>query len=125
MSISCRDFYTFSDNLAKTCATEAEFRAVASRAYYAAFHHALKFFEDTYGTALPHEEKKGMHERLINHLKNPTCTDIKLRAKSQNLGEKLLKVKLCRVNADYKIVRTFSKTEALMQLAEVRRILDI
>lgn len=125
MSISCNDLFEYAQKLAELGEAEVEYRAAISRAYYAAFHYAAQFYKQVYGVDLPQERGMGMHKTLINYLKNPECEEKELRDKSKNLGEKLQKVMLTRINADYKITWQIPKSIALMHLAEVRRILSI
>lgn len=109
--------------LAKTQSTrsgEAWRRSAISRAYYASYH-ACQAWEDR----LPRLGKAepltfGSHQQLIERLlsPDPRCTGSQM-ACSRKLGELLLKQKVLRVKADYRLPVTVVPKELEAQLSAV------
>lgn len=101
---------------------EAVVRAVASRAYYGAFHAAKAFHE-----ALPSPgsvgDSSGMHRQLISQLRYPTITG-KDRATSIAIGNLLFSAYGTRVIADYKLDHCFRFTDAQDSIASADQILS-
>jgi uncharacterized protein (UPF0332 family) len=93
-------FFEASKKIQKIASEEADFRAVANRVYYAAYHRCRLYY-----AALPQLSElhgNGVHEQLINALKIPSK---KLsengKARSEALAKYLRDVCNARVHADY------------------------
>lgn len=82
--------------------SECEWRAGASRAYYAAYHKALGF-ADSY---LPkNHENAGVHEQLTKRLS-------KAGSKGKALAYVLIDLKKVRTHADYHLITPFTQHDA-------------
>jgi hypothetical protein len=105
---------------------EVEGRAVVGRAYYAAFHRC-----EDWRSRLKYQSPVGRgnfgdHEWLIQRLKNPSLGLPKsVQALSQDLGDRLHKLKTVRTLADYRLSNrwpTGIEDQACDEAAEILRL---
>src|SRR5579863_8223717 len=105
------DFADVGHQLMSGDATEILLRCAASRLYYAAYH-ICREHADLYCTPLRDEDKQGgNHQQLFTRLKE-NSKDKKLDVLLQTLSSSAVKMKLVRVDADYKLDRNFSEKDA-------------
>jgi len=106
-------------------ADEASFRAVVSRAYYAAYHHA-KAFHDALPSAGLVGKANGSHERLIAQLTNPTVPYADpSNTKSRRVGYILKDIYRLRIVSDYRITNDVLFADADVALRQAESILSI
>lgn len=103
MPVRARDLKRMAADHEKKARTEAERRAVVSRAYYAAYHRCLRWEKD-----LPHKSterpKGGCHEQLIGRLRSPSALcDEAVADRSIALSDLLEQQRRRRVDADYQL----------------------
>lgn len=107
MSVSPQELLDNSRFVQVSQTTECGFRAVASRAYYAAYHAALAFHEGLPSGGLV-IKARGLHERLVEQLKNPSFTSTDPRfSQSRRIGIMLADAHRNRVLADYRLSDPF------------------
>ncbi|GAB5098691.1 hypothetical protein YK56LOC_44080 [Caballeronia sp. HLA56] len=103
MSSTAQELVDCAEAMARSAASESEYRAVCSRAYYGAFHAANAFHN---GLPVPGSVGRatGRHEQLIAQLANPGCgKGNKKYFVSQALSKGLRLLVDNRVKADYHI----------------------
>ncbi|MDK9720757.1 MAG: hypothetical protein OEL53_06190 [Rhodospirillales bacterium] len=104
--------YDIAEKLYRNATADAEFRAVASRAYMAAFQHAIRHNKTNFSP-----QKSSLdHRDLIKHLQSQT--DQSLR----RAGAALLRLRFLRNWADYDLHTPFTKKlaeEALDRAYEI------
>ena len=102
--------------------TEAEWRAAASRAYYAIYHHARAFHDSLPEQGQPAPRGAGGdHVDLSHRLKNPApSVNAKLITHSRRIGYMLDNCRPTRHKADYEIRNAFSvdQVDELVAMAE-------
>lgn len=133
MSFAWSDFLRLAGDLAgadvSDALAEAKWRTAASRAYYAAYHATLAYYErhlqSRYGplraqvSAIDGSTRPlGRHERLIKGLKDTGD------AWAAEVGEALSSAKATRVDADYRPRRRVDARTALSAVEHVRGIID-
>jgi uncharacterized protein (UPF0332 family) len=125
MSVVPRELLACVQELHKTQSAEAGYRAVISRAYYAAYHAAFDFHKSlkspgSVGSAA------GRHEQLIAQLINPTIksSDPKYST-SRRIGYLLKAVYHARVKADYYIAAVVSDAEAESAMLQAEDIFEL
>ena len=107
--------------------TEAEWRAAASRAYYAIYHHARAFHDSLPESGQPAPKGAGGdHVDLSHRLKNPAqSVNAKLTTQSRRIGIMLDNCRPTRHQADYEIRNAFSADQADELLAMAERIFSM
>jgi hypothetical protein len=104
---------------------EAGCRAVISRAYYAAYNAANDFHLSLPSAGIP-AQQRGIHERLVEQLVNPTLpTTDERNIASRRIGWMLRDCHRDRVIADYYLDETVGATTADKVLRASRKILDL
>lgn len=100
---------------------EVEWRASASRSYYAAYHRANDWHEklSSHGLSRPNQ---GVHATLIDCLTRPTVT-APIKTKSMSIGYVLQSMKAIRQKADYDLGVSVDVAEANTMLANAQNIL--
>lgn len=102
--------------------TEAEWRAAASRAYYAIYHHARAFHDSLPEQGQPAPRGAGGDHVDISHrLKNPASkVNAKLTTHSRRIGYMLDNCRPTRHKADYEIRNAFTvdQVDELVAMAE-------
>lgn len=95
--------------------SESDFRSIVSRAYYAAFHAAKAFAENT--LAIDIDNIKGpTHCVLAESLTEYKCTDIARQKEIRLVGARLRIFHSLRVRADYKLQDTLLSKDAETQI---------
>lgn len=103
---------------------EVTYRALASRAYYSAYH-KCKSWENTLPMIGSEEgQAGGIHQKLINRLSNPApeVRNLETRKTSKVLATMLLNLKVIRHKADYDLNQNFEKTELATVIEGAKRI---
>ncbi|WP_186120638.1 hypothetical protein [Burkholderia gladioli] len=124
MSTNSEELMVCAESMAKIANNDAEFRAVCSRAYYAAFIGAREFHA---ALATPGSvgNANGTHQQLIAQLLAPGISaKNKKHATSKALGKSLIPLLKTRVDADYKIGLDFDKVTADTTVANSRTTVD-
>lgn len=103
--------------------TEADLRTIASRSYYAAYHHGVVFHAGLASPGRMSPKPVGTHEDLIHRLTNPA--DLNKATQSRQLGYILAIAKQLRVIADYKPEQTFSPGQKEEAIGYAKRCLSI
>ena len=114
MSTSDLDLLTFSESSLSSDASEVALRAAISRGYYGAFHHAKSFAIRHNLPAAP-TRFRGSHEKVIYRF---------LDFSNGAILPMLLKQKLLRVKADYKLDQTVSLEESRLHVTSCRKLTD-
>ena len=87
------------------------YRVILSRVYYAAFHVAQDFL---IAHKLPVPEFGAEHEKIIQAYKQMVKKDTAFQTECKKIGEKLRRLKIARVDADYET--EYSPTNAFVQV---------
>lgn len=118
MPVRARDLKRVAADHEKTARTEAERRAVISRAYYAAYHRCLRWEK-----ALPHKSaerpKGGCHEQLIGRLRCPSgLCSVTVADRSVALSDLLDQQRKRRITADYQLSAVVDEQAMKEQIAD-------
>jgi hypothetical protein len=114
MSVTSLDLVERAEALvAVEAAPEIDWRLSTHLAYYAGFH-AVRPHAEKFGVWL--SEEGGSHNQLIKALVD--CTNLKLKA----MGYLLRDCRTRRVKADYKLDQPFSRDDALIQIATIKKL---
>lgn len=109
MSIEVDDLLTLAEQLSAG-SHECEWRAGASRAYYAAYHKALVVADHCLP---PNPQLCGEHVKLTERLKAGGM-------KGRSLAYSLIDLKRVRTDADYRLAESFTQSQATDLLANCR-----
>ena len=121
--VTPEELFANAEELLKNAKSELDYRNSVEKAYYAAYHAALRFEE-----ALPVRSsvvaKGGSHEQLIQSLERPSAKlDYGLRVISQELGAQLRMLKPLREHASYEIGLTLRVDHAEAAIRGARDVL--
>ncbi len=115
MAVVYNDFVVWVDNAQPDSSCEMDYRILAGRSYYAAYHAvAGSFVADT-----KRFTNQGMHAQLINTLKSSADANQKL------LGHKLEMCRNIRVRADYHLGNNFQRTNFVQALTKAKEIIKL
>lgn len=126
MSVTYQDILSLAQDLLRSASKETDYRNVIGRAYYAAYHCCLSFH-----SALPSPGEKppafrGLHERLIYQLGNPTIDKSDPRCVSSKLlSQKLASLRNRRVTADYRLDLTSRQLDAQDAVIKAAAIISL
>ncbi|MDH0866649.1 hypothetical protein [Mitsuaria sp. GD03876] len=105
--------------------SECAWRAAISRSYYAAYHRAVRWEEEQHIDGASLGQPGGLHQQLINRLRNPsTLLPIDLRRKAMLLGTKLQIQKERRAQADYRLDEAIHLRDAQDQVRQARQVVE-
>lgn len=121
LSVSPKDI--LDSAMAVNQASEADNRLVASRVYYASYHHSNKFNDSLATKGMVPNNIKGSHEILIQQLQNPAPGPNATR--SRQLGYILNTLRRYRINADYHPDQDFTHNDAAESAQLASRCLGI
>ena len=119
MPVKPVDFLSSAINILNN-GSEIDFRNAVSRAYYAAYHEALRVSKKSNGSSI----KKGSHEILIDKLKKHKGLSSKDKA-IVKIGVLLSICKKHRVEADYYIKQQCSNVTAQTVINECQYIINL
>jgi hypothetical protein len=119
MSITPTDLLIFSESLASS-SDEVALRASASRAYYAAYSHALDYASQNGIEILnaPPEERAGVHGNLIYTLRCHSAKNIKQAAYALQLAKDI------RSKADYRLSANLLPNDVTLVISYTKRVFD-
>jgi len=113
VSVNSGDLIAVVQQIHATAKSEAEWRCVCARAYYAVYQDALSFHD---GLASPGSiasaTSNGMHELFHARLKTPTIPKGPLYTRSMQIGHIVANLHAHRTLADYKRDQDVKKTHA-------------
>ena len=121
MSITPASLIKWAESIPLDC--EENYRASASRAYYAAYHDCQAFHGSlpAFGIGLT---SCGVHENLVHRLQHPAPeTKEPERTRSKKRGQYLRAIKHLRGRADYDITLEFDECDARNMLAKASEIM--
>lgn len=95
------------------------YRVILSRIYYAAFHTAQNFLMVH---QLPMPEIGAEHEKVIQAFKQMMKKDTTFQKECRKIGEKLRRLKIARVDADYETEYAPSSAFVQMQMKDSQQI---
>lgn len=121
MSCSPVDYVECARALFDHTESEAQARAVVSRAYYGAYH-AAKTYHDSLPSPGSVTNAGGSHGQLISQLRHPGVSG-KERFRSIAVGTLLMAAFAQRVNADYKLGETMIWDDATDALSKADQII--
>jgi uncharacterized protein (UPF0332 family) len=104
--------------------TEADHRAIVSRAYYSAYHEALNLADNVLHLGVSNMVG-GCHIKLSDTLANYICDDKLLQGIIRRLGTRLQLMHSARVRADYFFDDELTLKDAKSVVKTVRSILNI
>lgn len=111
MSISDIEFLNLAKNDLAAAKAESQFRCVANRAYYGAYHRSLNIHKSLPSAGQLPAQSLGVHETLIYQLTHPSFSKVDnegLYLLSQSVGYILKGLKKIRCHADYTIEEHFN-----------------
>jgi uncharacterized protein (UPF0332 family) len=115
MAVIYSDFVDWVDNAQPSSSTEMDYRILAGRSYYAAYHAVA----GSYTADKERFSNQGMHAQLINTLKSSTDGSQKL------LGHKLEMCRNIRVRADYHLGNNFQRSTFVQALTKSKEIIKL
>jgi hypothetical protein len=117
MSITSTDLLVFAESLVAS-ADEVALRAAASRAYYAAYHHARDYAHqnDIDMLKAPPEDRAGVHGDLIYTFRSHSSKNIKEAAYA------LQNAKDIRSKADYRLSENLLSNDVKLVIAYAKRV---
>lgn len=121
MSVTSADLLATSQQIFDAGASEADWRAVCSRSYYAIYHDGQAFHDSLVQSGcagqMPPGTRHGRHHQLYTALKNPTVPRQDPRHKiSFKLGVMMQSLHSARVKADYEPLKSVDRIEAQVNL---------
>jgi uncharacterized protein (UPF0332 family) len=121
LSITTLDFLEFAEaQFNKPDNKEIDYRNIASRAYYFAFHCCLEFRSHT---GKSDAQLKGSHDILYSSVMAlPTTDEFHKLLKSMAYMAKMMKQ--VRTDADYHLSTNFELIESKQQLADAKKVLE-
>ncbi|WP_186200671.1 hypothetical protein [Burkholderia gladioli] len=122
MSATPEELMICAEKLLGNADTEADYRAMCSRAYYAAYHATYAFHK---ALAVPGSvvRASGSHEQLVSQLLNPGVKDANA-PRSRALGKNMLGLLATRIEADYHLQASIDKHRAQATLQSARVTVD-
>lgn len=123
MSSTPPELLTCATDLLQIASSEAQYRTVCSRAYYAAYHAAYDFHKKL---PIPGSvgRANGQHEQLIEQLANPQIPSTHSKYKtSLALGKTMRGLLANRVTADYKINATVDRIMAVSETTDAGMVI--
>lgn len=122
MSVTAPDLLAFADQLhGQEPSSEALFRAVVGKAYYAAYHDSLQWHGALAAPgSLTPTGSNGTHDQLYQRLCNPNVPSAKMTSKKRAYALRALHGK--RVVADYHLELTVSQVDSSQALADAKTI---
>jgi hypothetical protein len=123
MPATSEDLISFAEELDKSSG-ETALRASISRAYYGAYHRSVEWERTLPVRGSSAGPDGGIHQQLINRLKNPAPESSSVSMKSRSLAYRLTQLKLSRVSADYDLVAAITEADASAALVNARKLLD-
>lgn len=116
MAIKSTDLLDIVKTWSTQAKTECEYRQIASRAYYAAYHMALHDAENRsfiYKQLSTVDVHKNLREGYANHIYAPTLPDRKEKSDARDLVvDSLKKCAALRRRADYNLSQSLVKSDA-------------
>lgn len=123
MSVTPIEILKLASDLQLSAASEVEFRNTVGRAYYAAYHLALQFYESLPSPGAEPTSPLGMHMQLVYRLDNPGIPEPDERFQaSRRLGIKLKGFHRLRIKADYRLQDTTTSEDARDSIIKAREI---
>lgn len=126
MSYDWKHYLNFSEMLFRapiSCGDGAvpvtSYRVILSRVYYAAFHVAQNFL---IVHRLPMPESGAEHEKVIRAFKQMVKKDTAFQTECKKIGEKLRRLKIARVDADYETEYIPTNAFVRMQIKDSQQI---
>lgn len=124
MSVAPDDLWHYADS-SKASDSEVQQRCSMSRAYYAAYHCCVSWHKNLPAPGSSGTGGGGMHQTLINQLRNPDATlDANRRLLSRSLGYTLQALKTDRELADYHLRDPIPQGKVAMMCATAKQVLD-
>ena len=127
MSVATADLLAAAKRIFDNGTTEADWRAVCSRGYYAVYHD-IQAFADSLAAAgcpgqIPSGTKPGRHHLLYTGLKNPTIPKSDPRNRTSfKLGLMAQSLHSTRIKADYHPEKSIDQAECNTQLTTAHNI---
>lgn len=126
MSISPSDLLSQAEILFDFANSEADFRNVIGRSYYAVYHTALGFHQSLPSQGNEPPRKVGVHADLAFRLASPTILQSDPRfARSRNVSRHLEWLHDKRISADYRLTIDVTKEECAETLKRAKRAFEI
>lgn len=122
MSIVAIDFLKTAETLFSAGETEADYRSVASRAYYAALHEANATVPESHAPSDLQLRSKSSHESIIGALQVWGNSLTAGREQARHASRELSKLKRTRIEADYDLHGEFNQAMADEALSFARQI---
>ena len=123
MPTTSEGFVTFAETLDKSTG-EAALRASVSRAYYGAYHRCLEWEKQLPALGSRIGPDGGIHQQLINRLKNPAPESNSVAMKSRSLAYRLVQLKVNRVSADYHLDVLLTDAQVESAIVNARQLLN-
>lgn len=114
--ISAIDLGKRSQETFNSASSEIEYRCCVRTAYYSLFHYSKAIADSIPGG---YNQSLGHHERIISKLLNSDDENHK------KLGVELSRYRSCRVKADYRIDKSFTKSEAYKVIRFIEKTFSI
>jgi uncharacterized protein (UPF0332 family) len=126
MSVAPKDLLSQAKRLYAQASNEADYRNVVSRAYYAAYHEAIRFHQSLPTQGKSPSKKVGVHAALIAQLFYPTIpqTD-ELYLTSRNVSRHLSWLQDKRVKADYQLDVDFEGASCGEVIRRTERLFEL
>lgn len=125
MSTTPAELMQLSESLCQSSSCEATLRASIGRAYYAAYHAAIKFHNSLDMPGAEPPNRRGVHATLIYQLENPRITDRDSRRASKTHSYLLKTIRTARVEADYDLECDISLPVVETQIENAKRLIGL
>ena len=120
-----QDFLDLAIKLLKSAASDVDYRAVITQAYYGAFHAARQLEEQLPHRSLVNTDNTGSHDGLFQRLECPSAKlDYALKVISKDVGAQMRMLKpLCEL-ASYVLQETIRVDQAEEAIAGAKDVID-